>query len=168
MPVNSPFAVDFAGGAAGLGEVVLAEDPDVEEVEFDDVLDVPFEVAELVDVCVCELLAEVTFLVAACLVAAAFADAELCVGLAWLDCAALDVVEEEEVDAVDAPAAPPNGLPGDRAISVELSWGGVIAKTAPRPPTVPPAIKSARFIYFLFPLLSLVAPRYSQTFSRLP
>ena len=166
--MNSPFAVDFAGAATGLGDVVLAEDPDADEFEFDDELEVPLEVAELVDVCVCELLDAVTLLVVACLVAAAFAAGELCVALDWLDCAALAVVEEEEVDDVDAPAAPPNGLPGDRAISVELSWGGVIAKTAPRPPTVPPAIKSARFIYFLFPLLSLVAPRYCQIFSRLP
>ena len=166
--MNSPFAVDFAGTAAGLGDVVLAEDPDADEFEFDDELDVPPVLAPFVDVCACELLGAVTLLVAACLVVADFAAAELCVGLDWLDCAALPVVEEEEVDAVDAPAAPPNGLPGDRAISVELSWGGVIARTAPRPPTAPPAIKSARFIYFLFPLLSLVAPRYSQTFSRLP
>ena len=166
--MNSPFAVDFAGAAAGLGDVVLAEDPDADEFEFDDELDVPLVFAALVEVCVCELLGAVTLLVAACLVVADFAAGELCVVLDWLDCAALPLVEEEEVDAVDAPAAPPNGLPGDRAISVELSWGGVIAKTAPRPPTVPPAINSARFIYFLFPLLSLVAPRYSQTFSRLP
>jgi hypothetical protein len=31
-------------------------------------------------------------------------------------------------------------------VDVDVSCGGVIARTAPRPPTVPPAINRARFI----------------------
>jgi hypothetical protein len=31
-------------------------------------------------------------------------------------------------------------------VDVDANCGGVIARTAPRPPTVPPAINSARFI----------------------
>ena len=73
MPVNSPFAIDFAGAAAGLGEVVLAEAPDVEEVEFD----VPLEFEALVDVCDCEPLAAETLLFAACLLVEALAVGEL-------------------------------------------------------------------------------------------
>ena len=36
--------------------------------------------------------------------------------------------------------------PRDSVLSEEVSCGGVIAKTAPSPPTVPPAINSARFM----------------------
>ena len=43
--------------------------------------------------------------------------------------------------------------------SPELNCGGVIAKTAPRPPTVPPAINNARFISY--PQF-VIAPREDQ------
>jgi hypothetical protein len=36
--------------------------------------------------------------------------------------------------------------PRDNVLSEEVSCGGVIAKTAPSPPTVPPAINNARFM----------------------
>jgi hypothetical protein len=44
-------------------------------------------------------------------------------------------------------------------ISLELNCGGVIAKTAPRPPTVPPAINNARFISYPH---YVIAPREDQ------
>jgi hypothetical protein len=43
--------------------------------------------------------------------------------------------------------------------SPELNCGGVIAKTAPRPPTVPPAINNARFISYPH---FVIAPREDQ------
>jgi hypothetical protein len=53
--------------------------------------------------------------------------------------------------AVEAFATGAIPAPRDAVLSEEVSCGGVIAKTAPSPPTVPPAINSARFM----PLLSL-------------
>jgi hypothetical protein len=47
------------------------------------------------------------------------------------------------------------GAPVDPEIASELSdevnCGGVMASTAPSPPTVPPAISNARFIFLLSP-----------------
>ena len=55
-------------------------------------------------------------------------------------CVAAAVVTVPSADGV--PREPDNEL----AEVVELNCGGVIAKTAPRPPTVPPAINNARFM----------------------
>jgi hypothetical protein len=63
-------------------------------------------------------------------------------------CVATAFVEgDDEADAV-LPAIPSAAPPAMFMPPLELSCGGVIAKTAPRPPTVPPAIKSARFISY--------------------
>ena len=166
--MNSPETPAFAGAEAGVCcaelEVVLEEDVEPNEV-FEFVV-----VAELFDAA---LDFEFALVVAGVLFVAVFFVVATCADVfvevaAVFPVDAFCVVEEEETVEVVAPAAPPNELPDESASSVELSCGGVIAKTAPRPPTVPPAIKSARFIRFLFPVLPLVAPRYLQTFSRLP
>jgi hypothetical protein len=44
--------------------------------------------------------------------------------------------------------APAIGAPAMLIALVAPNCGGVIANTAPRPPTVPPAINSARFISY--------------------
>jgi hypothetical protein len=46
---------------------------------------------------------------------------------------------------------PTGAMPPPRvaALSEDVNCGGVMASTAPRPPTVPPAINSARFISLL-------------------
>ena len=103
---------------------------------FEDVLD-----------CVCTGAA----LCVACAVALALAVA-FCVGVAFL--VALDVATGAEdlvavAVATGVDCAPPiAGFPLGKFPTEleEVSCGGVIARTAPRPPKVPPAIKSARFM----------------------
>jgi hypothetical protein len=60
-----------------------------------------------------------------------------------------DVEEDDEADAEEPVPVVPIAEPP--AMLIELvadNCGGVIANTAPRPPTVPPAISSARFISY--------------------
>jgi hypothetical protein len=73
-----------------------------------------------------------------------FAGAVLCVVAGAVVAASVVVFETGAAGAV----------PIEREVSEEPSWGGVIARTAPSPPTVPPAINNARFISLLS-LLSL-------------
>jgi hypothetical protein len=56
---------------------------------------------------------------------------------------------DDEADAdVLAPVAPIDEPPAMLIELLEPNCGGVIASTAPRPPTVPPAINNARFISY--------------------
>ena len=65
--------------------------------------------------------------------------------------------EDDEADAlISVPVEP---IPPAMFKSPELNCGGVIAKTAPRPPTVPPAINNARFISYPH---FVIAPREDQ------
>ena len=63
-----------------------------------------------------------------------------CVAAGVAACVAAAVVTVPPV------VGPPSELESELADVVELNCGGVIAKTAPRPPTVPPAINNARFM----------------------
>jgi len=70
-------------------------------------------------------------------------------------CVATAFVEvDDEADAI-APPLPIAAPPAIFISPLELSCGGVIAMTAPSPPTVPPAINSARFISYPHFVLSL-------------
>ena len=54
---------------------------------------------------------------------------------------------EEVVPPESEVVPPPSEVPMPRAKPVvDPNWGGVIASTAPRPPTVPPAIKKKRLL----------------------
>jgi hypothetical protein len=82
-------------------------------------------------------------------VAVAFAlllAAELLAGVA-LSVAAGAAAEDSVVVVLLATGATP--VARDVVLSEEVICGGVIAKTAPSPPTVPPAINNARFISLL-------------------
>jgi hypothetical protein len=60
-----------------------------------------------------------------------------------------EVVEDDEADAEElVPVVPITEPPAMLIVLVADNCGGVIANTAPRPPTVPPAISSARFISY--------------------
>ena len=160
-PVNEPLT-DFvsAGVGEGVGVFVAALFVAVE------LLDEVFEALELLEVLDDEVVLfevvvevvfdfEVAFLVALLLVAffavtfaapelaalALAAGAAACVAVT----AAVDGTTPPEV-AAEAPAIVPKPLLDN--------CGGVTDKTAPRPPTVPPAINNARFIPF-----TLVFPR---------
>jgi hypothetical protein len=111
-----------------------------------------------------DLVAEGVGDAAALCVAAGVGDAEpLPVEVEFFDFVAGEVaVDEAGVGSVVAELAlpvavlsvPPTGAiskPVERVDWFAVSCGGVMARTAPRPPTVPPAIKSARFIYELSP-----------------
>jgi hypothetical protein len=64
---------------------------------------------------------------------------------------------DDEADAlIPVPVEP---IPPAMFKSLELNCGGVIARTAPRPPTVPPAINNARFISYPH---FVIAPREDQ------
>jgi len=85
------------------------------------------------------------FFVVALLVAAAFA----------FGVGEVAVVTFEVVAAVVAPAEfPGNEVAAEAPAKVEIAFdpncGGVTDRTAPRPPTVPPAISNARFMPHLF------------------
>jgi hypothetical protein len=79
------------------------------------------------------------------LVAGAVAAAAVGVG------SVLAVVVVLPVDPLSAPATGAISKPVERFDWFAVSCGGVMARTAPKPPTVPPAIKSARFISLLSP-----------------
>jgi hypothetical protein len=60
---------------------------------------------------------------------------------------ATGVAEDNEADAEEPVPVIPIAEPPAMLIELVVdNCGGVIANTAPRPPTVPPAISSARFI----------------------
>ena len=60
-----------------------------------------------------------------------------------------DVEEDDEADAEEPVPVVPIADPPAMLIELVVdNCGGVIANTAPRPPTVPPAISSARFISY--------------------
>jgi hypothetical protein len=60
-----------------------------------------------------------------------------------------DVEEDDEADAEEPVPVVPIAVPPAMLIELVVdNCGGVIANTAPRPPTVPPAISSARFISY--------------------
>jgi hypothetical protein len=80
--------------------------------------------------CVCALVVTAGFAVLGDVVEPLFVGAE--------DCVAAGVA------AAGSTAAPGKAI---EVLSVEVNVGGVIAKTAPNPPTVPVAISIARFIY---------------------
>ena len=141
-PVNDPLTDDLVsvGVATGVGELVAAlfVAPELFEEEFE-----ALELLELFEVLFEEAL---LFLVALLLVAflavtleevalALAAGAAACVAVT----AALEGTTPPEV-AAEAPAIVPKPLLDN--------CGGVTDKTAPRPPTVPPAINNARFIPF--------------------
>jgi hypothetical protein len=65
-------------------------------------------------------------------------------------CVAAGAVVAASVVVFDTGAA--GAAPTESEVSEEPSWGGVMARTAPRPPTVPPAISNARFMSLLSPL----------------
>ena len=66
----------------------------------------------------------------------------VCVATAFVD-------DDKDDDDDEAEAFVPSAAPPAMFIPpLELSCGGVIAKTAPSPPTVPPAINNARFISY--------------------
>ena len=75
--------------------------------------------------------------------------ATLCCAVGVADALCDAVVAGVEAGAADA-ALLPDGLPIPPPATLipwlDVNCGGVIAKTAPRPPTVPPTINSARFI----------------------
>lgn len=154
MPVNSPvtpaaFAAALVGVGVGVGLASVAVVLLDVVVAFDDEFEFEFAAVELA------LLVEVVdFDAAEDLVVVAFE------AVALFDVALADG-EEDETDEADpvfacAPVVP-TALPEGRASSVEPNCGGVIANTAPRPPSVPPAMSSVRFISV--PSLPLTTPR---------
>ena len=130
-PVNEPLTVEvaaFVGVGVGVADCVAVELFVVEE-EFDDEVD-----EELLVVVVDFLVVVVAFLVATAF-AVGVADADAVVTAAALVAAAGIEVSAEAPAIVERLLLP--------------NCGGVIDKTAPRPPTVPPAINNARFMPFL-------------------
>jgi hypothetical protein len=130
-PVNVP-DTDFVAGAAGVALCVAVEVGVAEAVA----LAVALAVAEAV-----ALACAVAFLVTTGF--EVFFD--VCVAAVCV-ATALDEVDDE-ADAI-APPLPIAAPPAMFIPPLELSCGGVIAMTAPSPPTVPPAINSARFISY--------------------
>ena len=154
LPVNEPLtpeAATFVGVGVGVGATSVAvfefellvellevlelfELFELEELEVELLEDdVEFEVADFVAV-------EVVFLVVVlfCVVAAA-ADV-VAAGAAVVTAAELFEVAELEPDNEVAAEAPEIASP------LSPKCGGVTDKTAPRPPTVPPAISNTRFM----------------------
>jgi hypothetical protein len=79
---------------------------------------------------------------------------DLVAGAVAGDAAEVGSVVAELALPVAVLSVPPTGAiskPVERVDWLAVSCGGVMARTAPRPPTVPPAIKSARFISLLSP-----------------
>jgi len=147
-PVNDPLTVDLV--SAGVGDAVA-----VLVVLFVEELFVAVEVFELVLEFVEALVFFVAFLlfaffavelVALVVVLALVLELALAAGAAA--CVALDAAEVVWLFkvAAEAPAIVPRLLLDN--------CGGVTDKTAPRPPTVPPAINNARFIPFPYPRVS--------------
>ena len=147
-PVNDPLTVDLV--STGVGDAVAVLD-----VLFVEELFVVVELFELVLELVEALVFFVAFLlfaffavelVALVVVLALVLELALAAGAAA--CVALDAAEVVWLFkvAAEAPAIIPRLLLDN--------CGGVTDKTAPRPPTVPPAINNARFIPFPYPRVS--------------
>jgi len=151
LPVNEPLTPEAAalvGVGVGATSVAVfefelldvAEEFELFEVDELEVLDefvlleddVEFEVADFVAV-------DVDFFAVAFFVAAADADC-VAVGEAVVTAAELFEVAELEPDNEVAAEAPEIASP------LSPNCGGVTDKTAPRPPTVPPAISNTRFM----------------------
>ena len=153
-PVNEPLT-DFvsAGVGEGVGVFVAALFVAVE------LLDEVFEALELLEVLDDEVVLfevvvevvfdfEVAFLVAllvAAFLAVTFAAEELALALVAGAAACVAVTA-----AVDGTTPPEVAAEAPAIVAKPLldNCGGVTDKTAPRPPTVPPAINNARFIPF--------------------
>ena len=148
LPVNEPLtpeAAAFVGVGVGATSVAVfefelldvAEEFELFEVDELGVVelleaDVEFEVADFVAV-------EVLFFAVAFFVATAAADC-VAVGEAVITAAELFEVVVLEPDNEVAAEAPEIASP------LSPNCGGVTDKTAPRPPTVPPAISNTRFM----------------------
>jgi len=151
-PVNDPLTVDLV--STGVGDAVAVLD-----VLFVEELFVAVEVFELVLEFVEALVFFVAFLlfaffavelVALVVVLALALVLELALAAGEADCVVVEADAAEVVwlfkVAAEAPAIVPRLLLDN--------CGGVTDKTAPRPPTVPPAINNARFIPFPYPRVS--------------
>ena len=149
-PVKDPLTVDFVSTGVGDADEVF-------EALFVEELFVAVEVFELVLEFVDALVFFVAFLlfaffavelVALVVVLALVLELALAAGAA--DCEVVEAAAAEVVwlfkVAAEAPAIIPRLLLDN--------CGGVTDKTAPRPPTVPPAINNARFIPFPYPRVS--------------
>ena len=168
LPVNEPLtpeAATFVGVGVGVGATSVAvfefellvellevlelfELFELEELEVELLEDdVEFEVADFVAV-------EVVFFAVAFFVATAAADF-VAAGAAVVTAAELSEVAELEPDNEVAAEAPEIASP------LSPNCGGVTDKTAPRPPTVPPAISNTRFMPNLV-FLALLYPLTNQ------
>ena len=160
-PVNEPLT-DFvsAGVGEGVGVFVTALFVAVE------LLDEEFEVLELLEVLDDEVVLfevvvevvfdfEVAFFVALLLVAF-FAVTFAALELAALALAAGAAACVAVTAAADGTTPPEVAAEAPAIVAKPLldNCGGVTDKTAPRPPTVPPAINNARFMPSLVPLPS--------------
>ena len=128
-PVNEPDTDDFVVGVAAGAEVVALADAAGDAAVVEVVVVFFFVVvaaAELLLVVTAEALGAVAVGVLAVVAAE----------LEVFDVVAGREVAAEAPDRVESPLFP--------------NCGGVTDKTAPRPPTVPPAISSARFMPYLF------------------
>ena len=145
-PVNDPLTVDFVSTGVGEADGVLV-------ALFVEELFVVVELFELVLVFVDALVFFVAFLLFAFFaveLVALVVVLALVLALALAAGAAACVAETAAV----AGATPPEVAAEAPAIVAKPlldNCGGVTDKTAPRPPTVPPAINNARFIPFPFP-----------------
>ena len=174
-PVKVPLTVDLvsAGVGEGVGVFVTALFVAVE------LLDEVFEALELLEVLDDEVVLfdvvvevvfdfEVAFLVAllvAAFFAVTFAALELALALAAGAAACVTVTA-----AVDGTTPPEVAAEAPAIVAKPLldNCGGVTDKTAPRPPTVPPAINNARFIPFTYPSIELQTIKLSRPNSRPP
>ena len=162
-PVNvplTPFDAAFVGaGAAAVLSVAVLSVFELEEVldeEFDEVFE-PVELEFFVEVLAVDLLEVEFFEVVAVdfLVVVAFLAVVVCVLVVTT---ALELLELFELLAVEFCVALADELevaaeaPDSAETPLEPSCGGVTDKTAPRPPTVPPAINNARFMPSPHPL----------------
>jgi hypothetical protein len=131
-PVNEPLTFEVvAFVAAGVGDADVELFDELLEDELDELEeDVELDVADFVAV-------DVDFFEVAFLVATAEADA-VAVGEAVVTAAELDELDPDNEVAAEAPAIVESPL--------FPNCGGVTDKTAPRPPTVPPAISNTRFM----------------------
>ena len=150
-PVNEPLTfevVAFVAAGVGDADVALFDELFDDELEEFELLeeDVELGVADFVAV-------EVDFFVVAFLVATAEADA-VAVGEAVVTAAELDELDPDNEVAAEAPAIVESPL--------FPNCGGVTDKTAPRPPTVPPAISNTRFMPNLVFRAFLTYPRTNQ------
>ena len=152
----TPFEAALVGAGAGAAAVLSVFEFDVEFEEFDEVFE-PVELEVFVEVLAVDLLEVEFFEVVAVdfLVVVAFLAVVVCVLVVTT---ALELLELFELLAVEFCAALADELevaaeaPDSAETPLEPSCGGVTDKTAPRPPTVPPAINNARFMPSPHPL----------------